>query len=40
MNLLFFVLAIKMTTVANATLIGALQPAIVLLVAGRWFAST
>jgi drug/metabolite transporter (DMT)-like permease len=36
-NLLLFVSAIKMTTVANATLIGALQPAIVLLVAGRWF---
>jgi drug/metabolite transporter (DMT)-like permease len=37
LNLLFFVMAIKTTTVANATLIGALQPAIVLLVAGRWF---
>jgi drug/metabolite transporter (DMT)-like permease len=37
-NLLCFVLAIKNTTVANATLIGALQPAIVLVVAGRWFA--
>ena len=36
-NLFFFVMSIKMTTVANATLIGALQPAIVLLVAGRWF---
>lgn len=37
LNLLCFVLAIKLTTVANATLIGALQPAIVLLVAGRLF---
>jgi drug/metabolite transporter (DMT)-like permease len=36
-NLLCFVLAIKETTVANATLIGALQPAIVLLVAGPLF---
>jgi drug/metabolite transporter (DMT)-like permease len=39
-NLLLFVVSVKMTTVANATLIGALQPAIVLLVAGRWFAET
>jgi drug/metabolite transporter (DMT)-like permease len=39
-NLLLFVVSIKMTTVANATLIGALQPAIVLLVAGRWFGET
>ena len=39
-NLLLFVLAVKMTTVANATLIGALQPAIVLLVASRWFGET
>jgi drug/metabolite transporter (DMT)-like permease len=29
--------SIKLTTVANATLIGALQPALVLLVAGSWF---
>lgn len=29
--------AIKLTTVANATLIGALQPALTLLVAGPWF---
>lgn len=39
-NVLLFVLSIKLTTVANATLIGALQPAIVLLVAGRWFGET
>ncbi len=36
-NMLLFVVSLKMTTVANATLIGALQPAIVLLVASRWF---
>src|ERR1043166_5985369 len=28
--------ALKLTTVANASLIAALQPALVLLVAGRW----
>jgi drug/metabolite transporter (DMT)-like permease len=39
-NVMFFVVGIKLTTVANATLIGALQPAIVLLVAGRWFGET
>jgi drug/metabolite transporter (DMT)-like permease len=39
-NLLLFVVSVKMTTVANATLIGALQPAIVLLVASRWFGET
>jgi drug/metabolite transporter (DMT)-like permease len=36
-NMVLFVVSVKMTTVANATLIGALQPAITLLVAGRWF---
>lgn len=36
-NLLCFVTSIKETTVANATLIGALQPAIVILVAGPLF---
>jgi drug/metabolite transporter (DMT)-like permease len=36
-NLLCFVIAVKETTVANATLIGALQPAIVLIVAGPLF---
>jgi drug/metabolite transporter (DMT)-like permease len=36
-NVLCFVFSVKLTTVANATLIGALQPAIVLLVASRWF---
>jgi drug/metabolite transporter (DMT)-like permease len=39
-NMLAFLVAVKMTTVANVTLIGALQPALVLLVAGRWFAET
>lgn len=39
-NILFFVLGVKLTTVANATLIGALQPAIVLFVAGPWFGET
>jgi drug/metabolite transporter (DMT)-like permease len=40
LNMLAFLVAVKMTTVANVTLIGALQPAIVILVAGRWFGET
>ena len=36
-NMVLFFTALKITTVANATLIGALQPAIVLLVAGPLF---
>ena len=36
-NMVLGFTAIKITTVANATLIGALQPALVLLVAGPWF---
>jgi drug/metabolite transporter (DMT)-like permease len=36
-NMVLFVVSVKMTTVANATLIGALQPAITLLFAGRIF---
>jgi drug/metabolite transporter (DMT)-like permease len=32
-----FFSSLKQTTVANVTLIGALQPTLVLLVAGRWF---
>jgi drug/metabolite transporter (DMT)-like permease len=36
-NLICFVSSVKITTVANATLIGALQPAIVLVVAGPLF---
>ena len=36
-NAALFFSAVKLTSVANATLIGALQPALVLLVAGRWF---
>ena len=36
-NVAFFFAAVKLTGVADVTLIGALQPALVLLVAGRWF---
>lgn len=36
-NIVCFVLGVKLTTVANATIIGALQPAITLMVAGPWF---
>jgi drug/metabolite transporter (DMT)-like permease len=36
-NMVLFFTALKVTTVANATLIGALQPAIVLVIAGPWF---
>ena len=36
-NVVFFFTAVRLTTVANANLIGALQPAIVLLVAGPLF---
>jgi drug/metabolite transporter (DMT)-like permease len=39
-NILMFVGSIKMTTVANATLIGALQPAIVTAVAGPLFGES
>jgi len=39
-NMMLFVAGVKNTTVANATLIGALQPAITLLVAGRYFGET
>ena len=39
-NMIFFVLGVKMTTVANATLIGALQPAITLMFAGRYLGET
>lgn len=39
-NMIFFVAGVKNTTVANATLIGALQPAITLVVAGRYFGET
>jgi drug/metabolite transporter (DMT)-like permease len=40
LNLILFVTSVKTTTVANATLIGALQPAIVLVVAGPLFGET
>lgn len=36
-NMVLGFTALKITTVADATLIGALQPALVLLVAGSWF---
>jgi drug/metabolite transporter (DMT)-like permease len=36
-NMVLGFTAIRITTVADATLIGALQPALVLLVAGAWF---
>lgn len=36
-NVVFFFTAVRLTTVANANLIGALQPAIVLMVAGPLF---
>lgn len=36
-NLMLFVGAVRLTSVASATLIQVLQPALVLLVAGRWF---
>jgi drug/metabolite transporter (DMT)-like permease len=39
-NILLFLGSIKMTTVANATLIGALQPAIVTAVAGPMFGES
>lgn len=39
-NVAFYFSAINITSVANANLISALQPAIVLLVAGRWFGET
>ena len=38
-QILFFS-ALKLTTVANVALIGALQPPLVLLVAGRWFGES
>lgn len=37
-NVAMFFTGIKLTTVANATLVSALQPALVLLVAGAWFS--
>jgi drug/metabolite transporter (DMT)-like permease len=36
-NLMLFIGAVRLTSVASATLIQVLQPALVLLVAGRWF---
>ena len=37
MDIIFFFSAIKLTTVANATIVGALQPALLLYVGARWF---
>lgn len=37
LDILLFFSAVKLTTVADASIIGALQPALVLLVAGRFF---
>jgi drug/metabolite transporter (DMT)-like permease len=37
LDIVFFFTAVKLTTVADATVISALQPALVLLVAGRFF---
>lgn len=37
LNIICFVVGVKLTTVANATIIGALQPAMTLVVAGPWF---
>jgi drug/metabolite transporter (DMT)-like permease len=37
LDVTFFFVAVKETSVADATIIGALQPVLVLLVAGRWF---
>jgi drug/metabolite transporter (DMT)-like permease len=36
-NIVMFFSALKLTSVANATLISALQPALVLMIAGPWF---
>lgn len=36
-DVIFFFSAIKLTTVANATIVGALQPALLLYVGARWF---
>lgn len=40
LDILMFFSAVKLTTVADATVIGALQPALVLLVVGRLFGET
>jgi drug/metabolite transporter (DMT)-like permease len=37
LDVTFFFVAVKQTSIADATIIGALQPVLVLLVAGRWF---
>jgi drug/metabolite transporter (DMT)-like permease len=37
LDIIFFFSALKLTTVANATVVGALQPALLLYVGARWF---
>lgn len=37
LDIIFFFSALKLTTVANATIVGALQPALLLYVGARWF---
>ncbi|HEY5887203.1 MAG TPA: DMT family transporter [Acidimicrobiales bacterium] len=37
LDVIFFFSALKLTTVANATVVGALQPALLLYVGARWF---
>ncbi len=37
LDIIFFFSAIKLTTVANATIVGALQPALLIYVGARWF---
>jgi drug/metabolite transporter (DMT)-like permease len=37
LDIIFFFSALKLTTVANATIVGALQPALLMYVGARWF---
>lgn len=37
LDIIFFFSALKLTTVANATVVGALQPALLMYVGARWF---
>ena len=37
LDIIFFFSAIKLTTVANATIVGALQPTVLMYVGARWF---
>jgi drug/metabolite transporter (DMT)-like permease len=38
LDIIFFFSALKLTTVANATVVGALQPALLIYVGARWFS--